>query len=850
MRNGTVKVKFTKRDYLNIFLLSILFILFIYLLSDEKYLLGSTTDWSSQHAIIPDYFRTLFYKTHDLFPDFAFNIGAGQNIYNFAYYGLLNPIIMISYLFPKVSMVNYIIISTSILVLLSVILMYRFLRINNFNSNTSFVGSFLFMCASPLLFHLHRHIMFINYMPFLILGLIGINKYFYEHKSWLLVLNIMLMILMSYYYSVVGIIVLVIYGIYVYLKINSKITFKAFFKDGCKFAFRIILGIIMAGILIVPTAYVVLNGRGATDVTIPLKEILLPNINLNYCLYKYYGIGLGCITIVALVNLFRYKKENRFLAIALSSILVFPFFNYLFNATMYIDAKCLIPFLPLYIYITAIFLEDLYAKKLKIKSVLFISLIVLLIGSFSLESLKYFLILDFGFICVGIILYYMTDKKIIFNAIICLISFCITMFSSKLDTFVEKNVLMGPEYTDQEEAIRKITDNDNSIYRISNQINPAENTNRLYSNINYYQTTLYSSTYNKEYNKFYYDVMNNAIQSRNRVITSSAKNYPFLLLTGNKYLVTKNKPFKGYKEYFKLNDITVYKNDSVLPVGYSSSNLLSLDTFNNLGYPYNQEAILKNIIVDKKINDTFKSHVTKTDLKLNLKELEKLNIQKEDNTYKFSISKKMKIKLPLEKPLKNTLLYIHFRLNKANSCKVGDTIITINGINNKLTCNPWKYHNGNYDFDYVLAYDELKNINITFTKGDYEITDINFYTLDYEEISNINNSVDPLVLDKNLTKGDNIEGDITVSNDGYFVLSVPYDRGFSAYVDGEVTEIEKVNVSFIGFKIDKGKHHIKIVYASPGKKIGTYLSIFGIIMYIGLIIYEGRKIKNDRRIKK
>ncbi|MBQ8824827.1 MAG: hypothetical protein IJZ64_06315, partial [Ruminococcus sp.] len=59
---------------------------------------GALVDWNSQHFSIPEYFRTQFYDTGDLFPNFAFHIGGGQNIYNFAYYGLCNPVIWISYL--------------------------------------------------------------------------------------------------------------------------------------------------------------------------------------------------------------------------------------------------------------------------------------------------------------------------------------------------------------------------------------------------------------------------------------------------------------------------------------------------------------------------------------------------------------------------------------------------------------------------------------------------------------------------------------------------------------------------------------------------------------------------------
>ncbi|UKI58740.1 MAG: hypothetical protein L6V81_05085 [Clostridium sp.] len=70
------------------------------------YLYGSELDWNNQHSIIPEYFRSLFYKNFDLFPDLALNIGSGVNIYNYSYYGFLSPIILISYLLPFISMKN------------------------------------------------------------------------------------------------------------------------------------------------------------------------------------------------------------------------------------------------------------------------------------------------------------------------------------------------------------------------------------------------------------------------------------------------------------------------------------------------------------------------------------------------------------------------------------------------------------------------------------------------------------------------------------------------------------------------------------------------------------------------
>ena len=60
---------------------------------------GSSKDWVNQHILFPEYFRQLFYSTGKLIPNLALNLGAGENIFNFAYYGLLSPIFLFSYLF-------------------------------------------------------------------------------------------------------------------------------------------------------------------------------------------------------------------------------------------------------------------------------------------------------------------------------------------------------------------------------------------------------------------------------------------------------------------------------------------------------------------------------------------------------------------------------------------------------------------------------------------------------------------------------------------------------------------------------------------------------------------------------
>ena len=68
----------------SIFWINIIYLTIAFVITHGEFIFGSSMDWGFQHITFPEYFRMLFYNTGDLFPDFAFNIGAGQNIYYFA----------------------------------------------------------------------------------------------------------------------------------------------------------------------------------------------------------------------------------------------------------------------------------------------------------------------------------------------------------------------------------------------------------------------------------------------------------------------------------------------------------------------------------------------------------------------------------------------------------------------------------------------------------------------------------------------------------------------------------------------------------------------------------------------
>lgn len=255
------------REVVSVMLLAALSLFFCWVFIGRFGIFGSKTDWISQHSVIPEYFRQQFYETGDFFPEFAPNIGGGQNIYNFSYYGLYSPVILFSYLMPSVKMGDYVMVSSMCMAALSAILFYLWLRSRAFSRPVSFWSALMLELSGPMIFHSSRHIMFVNYMPFLIMALWGIDRYFgntenavcgnegrrnakngsgnggrennrnrneisrktgfclqrtFFGRPWLYIAGVFLMILTSFYFSVGGILVLCIYGLHRYAQVRRK----------------------------------------------------------------------------------------------------------------------------------------------------------------------------------------------------------------------------------------------------------------------------------------------------------------------------------------------------------------------------------------------------------------------------------------------------------------------------------------------------------------------------------------------------------------------------------------------------------------------------------------------------
>lgn len=93
---------------------------------------------------------------------------------------------------------------------------------------------------------------------------------------------------------------------------------------------------------------------------------------------------------------------------------------------------------------------------------------------------------------------------------------------------------------------------------------------------------------------------------------------------------------------------------------------------------------------------------------------------------------------------------------------------------------------------------------------------------------------------------DGFTSNIKLDKANLVFYSVPYDEGFTAYVNGQEIEVYKVNGGLCAVYAPAGDNEIVFEYSTPGFKLGAVLSLCGILVYaVYLYITNKKKDKNN-----
>lgn len=93
-----------------------------------------------------------------------------------------------------------------------------------------------------------------------------------------------------------------------------------------------------------------------------------------------------------------------------------------------------------------------------------------------------------------------------------------------------------------------------------------------------------------------------------------------------------------------------------------------------------------------------------------------------------------------------------------------------------------------------------------------------------------------------------LKGTIDVAEDGLFYTSIPYEKGWTAKVDGKAVEITPVGKAMLAFDLTAGTHTVEISFMPAGLVPGVAISIVGLALLIAISILLP-KWKRKRQLK-
>lgn len=91
-----------------------------------------------------------------------------------------------------------------------------------------------------------------------------------------------------------------------------------------------------------------------------------------------------------------------------------------------------------------------------------------------------------------------------------------------------------------------------------------------------------------------------------------------------------------------------------------------------------------------------------------------------------------------------------------------------------------------------------------------------------------------------------VEGTVEAAQDGWVFLAIPYENGWSAFVDGQEAELLQADIGFMALAVSEGTHSITLQYRTPYLTEGILISCAGLVAFAGWSILLYRWTKKER----
>ncbi len=863
-----------KSKYLTFTFLFLVFAFLVYctyIFTGRTFVKG-TEDGLRQHLVALTYYgnflRTLLSGS---VIQWDFNIGEGSDVFQtLSYYVIGDPFTLLAVLFPtKYMYVCYTLISLLKLYCagLAFIYMCRHFKVE---SGTGTLVAALSYCFSAWAFiHSTRHLYFINPMIYMPLIAVGINKLLREKKPVLFTASVAVAGVSNLYFFYMIALLAAIYVLALLVCEHGK-NYIAILRDLLTVAVYAVAGTLMAMVMILPVLYFFFTDSRAgfhavnlffpPEVYLKLPIMFFAPEGTGYASW----MGLSAVVFMGSVSLFL-AKGNRLLKtlmIICIAFFLFPFFGQMLNGFFYPSHRWCWAFILLCCYVMA--------KQWKI--------LVQLDSRAWLWSgclLTLYLILFH--------LVYPKDYHRVITFVYCAFFFVIWLFSRKTQNlglrqsllifFALATIVLNANYRFYgcgwlntcypPERLKVLSDNeitsikelgDSGFYRFSGD-NLTFNANMLngLSSPQYY----WSMT-NRSISEFRRSLGRDDNLGYHRYCDYDSRSI-LESLACVRYYYTKDPdrvPY-GFEPTVKKD---IYKNSNSLPFGYTYNSYITRAEFEKYPETKKQQILLGSVVLESDAAFPKKESFAFNDKNIEYKIEADDGIAVEKN--RFVVSREnasLKLKFHGEKDAE-TYLYLKgidfegkssYHHYQYSYYRVPVYVVKQDGKKREFEyCLPREaYYVDLHTFVLNLGYSKEPQEEVTLTfdkKGIYSFDEVAVVCQTFNDYPS---QIEALKKDAwtDVHFGINqVSGIVDLSADKLLLISIPYAKGWSAFVDGQKTEILQGNIMNMALPMKQGKHTVELVYETPLLKTGFFISLFTIVYFSVFIL---RKRRSEHNIK-
>ncbi len=749
---------------------------------------------------------------------YSHNIGLGVNFTGLYAYYLSCPLNWFIFIFPH----KYLIEVMSGLIILKISLSsvtFTYYIVKHFKKNNIYIAVFgMFYALSGYLAAYSWNIMWLDCVLLLPLIILGLERLVYEKKGLLYSVTLGLAILTNYYISIMLCLTMIFYFIYLVLK-NPENKIRGWLINIKNFAVYSLLAGGLSACLLIPELYT-LSYTVSSDISFPksLTEYFSvfqmftrhfinvePHLALEHHPNIYCGVAVFFLMPLYVMNN-KISSREKAGKITLLAIFLLAFNlnipNFVWHGLHFPNSlPARQSFIYVFILLTMCYdaFKDIseYTKK-ELATALWIALGFMLFADqvFTDGTVEFLSIyISAAFVAVYMLIIYIYRQRKIPYMVFLFVFFTATILECAIN--FEDTALGTTDRTyyhadnqDIENILTTMRELDDSFYRVEKYSGLKTKNDAAWND--YYSASTFSSTSNGGLSKLYGLL---GMESSTNAYSYNGGTFFTAALLRVKYLISDKQltesPLLTY--ITSSNDRYLYRNNYVLPLGFMvPSTLLDNWDMKNTNPFKVQNSFLQETTGNEDVFIALGTNALSTSsVKVNVARTQPVYIKvltgglEEVNVYINDTSKNYKIR-------HNHIIDLGV-LNATD-----DVRVTCDGTDKTLS---------------LVAYTINENL---FIDSINQLNQQGLNVTSFEET--------------------HIEGTITATYDGKMLMSIPYDNGWSIYVDGEKIKQESVNEGLTLVPITAGSHTIVMDYCPEGFKIGWAITIICAIILVAIFV--------------